>query len=632
VSRHSPAAEIPALTSLRFLAAALVFLHHFRPVDPSWPVAVVAAHGHVGVTVFFVLSGFLITIRYSDALGRPDGVALGEYFRRRVARIVPLYWTVLAVSLIVSTGGLGISWQRLPEWLLLQGFLSRSIDDLAVPTSWTLTLEETFYLTAPLLFLLLRGGRAHGAMRLLACTIVLLAGGLALGRLVDADRFQFLGSTGELLRHTFFGRFVDFALGVWGGRLFLAGRVGRVWSQPLGHWAAAAASGLGMAMVFAGQAGMALAGGLESPRWAFAWAFNLLVGVGALVLIFGLTDPRSPLSRGLGLAPFVYLGRVSYALYLIQLTPLGKGLLYRLIPPGTPGFGLLLYIGMTLVSALLYELVEEPARRLVTRVWPGGRSSVPERREPRGRLTPAWVPVVVASVAALLQAAAWAAHRDAMGSLPPSLAETRRAATVLADRIVEWPADLLDSRARLQGLSYRVPIPERWMIGTVDDRRAPPSLFVYADGEGIPFERRVTEAVIGTSEAIAYMRGPRMTFVSLEVPGGTPLSRVTLVRQDPVLAGALHVRRVAASPWSLGAIGALGATAFAAACVAFRHWRPGLRASAALAFASCSAFVLAELHLQRWAPVIIVSEVLVLWLASRVLIRRRASREEQAAA
>ncbi len=614
---------MPALTSIRFLAAALVFLHHFPPVSPAWPLAVVAAHGHVGVTVFFVLSGFLITIRYSGALGGPDGVTLGEYFRKRVARIVPLYWAVLAVSLVVSTGGLDISWQTLPEWLLLQGFLSRSIGHLAVPTSWTLTLEETFYLTAPLLFLLLRGARAFGAVRLLACTLVLLASGLAAGRLVDPDRFQFLGSTEELLRHTFFGRFVDFALGVWGGRLFLSGSVHRLWAQPSGHWAAAAAGGLGIALVFAGQAGMALAGGLESPRWPFAWAFNLLVGAGALVLILGLTDARSPLSRLLGLAPLVYLGRVSYALYLIQLTPLGKGLLYRLIPAGTPGFGLLLYVGMTLVSALLYELVEEPARRLVMKLWPGreGSSVRTSRRVPPGRRTPAWVLVLVAGMAVLLQAAVWAgAHRDAAGS-PPSLAETRRAATALADRVVEVPADRLDFRARPQGLSYRVPIPDRWMIGTVDDRRAPPSLLVYADGEPIPFERRLAEVDTEAPGAVAFLRGPRVTVVNVETRGAAPLSNVTLVRKDPVLAAALHLRRALESPRTLVAVGALGAAGVVAAWLAFRHWRPGIRASAALAFATCGVFVLAGLHVEPWAPAVIAAEMLVLWSAARVLAR-----------
>ena len=199
----------------------------------------------------------------------------------------------------------------------------------------------------------------------------------------------------------------------------------------------------------------------------------------------------------------------------------------------------------------------------------------------------------------------------------------------LADRIVEVPADRLHSRPGPQGLSYRVPIPDRWMIGSFGDRRAPPSLLVYADGEPIPFERRAARAE--ESGAIAYLRGPRVTVVNLEIPGAVPISEVTLVRRDPMLAGALHVRRVVASPWSVVTVGSLSATAVVAGWLAFRRWRPGLRTSAALAFACCSAFLLAELHLEPWAPAVIAAETLVLWLASRVLAPRPGHANQAAA-
>jgi peptidoglycan/LPS O-acetylase OafA/YrhL len=623
---------MPALTSLRFLAAAVVLLHHFPPANPSWPLAVVASQGHVGVTVFFVLSGFLITMRYSNALGGPHGVTLNEYFRKRVARIVPLYWTVLGVSLALSIGGLEFSSRTLPEWVLLQGYLSRGIGDLAVPTSWTLTLEESFYVTAPLLFLWLRRARAFGAWVLLACTLALLSGGLALGHVVDPERFQFLGSAEELFRHTFFGRFVDFALGVWGGRLFLSGRVTQAWARPRGHLAAAAAGVAGVVLVFAGQAGMTLAGGLDSPRWVFAWPFNLIVGVGSLVLILSLTSSLSPLSRLLGAAPLVYLGRVSYALYVVQLTPLGKGVLYRLIPSGTPGFGLLLYAGMTLISALLFELVEEPGRRFVMRVWPRGRErgsrahGFEEGR--RVREAPAWALVLVVSLVALVQAGALAGARLAPRPPPPTLAESQGAATSLADRIVALPVHRLESRVVAQGTWHRIPIPEAWMIGTANDRRAPPSLLVYADGQPIPFERRV--AGVPASPASAYLRGPRTTFVELQMPDDALPSEVTLLRHDPLFAGMLFARRIAASPPLLGVILFASAAAVAAAGLSFRGWRPGFRASAALALTACTVFILADLHAQPWAPALMAAELIALCTVAR--IKRRPTAAHPAAA
>lgn len=610
----SSAADLPALTALRFLAAAVVFLHHFPPAAQSWPLAVISSQGHVGVTVFFVLSGFLITMRYSDALGPQGSVTLNQYFRKRVARIVPLYWTVLGLSLALSVGGLSFSWQILPEWLLLQGYLSRSVGDLAVPTSWTLTLEESFYLTAPVLFVWLRRARAFGAWVLCAATLFLLSVGLGLSQVVDAERFLFLGSIEELFRHTFFGRFVDFAMGVWGGRWFLSGGAGRIWARPRGHLAAAAAGMAGMAFVFAGQAGMALTAGLDSPRWWVSWPYNLLVGLGSLVLILSLTCEHSPLSRLLGAAPFVYLGRVSYALYVVQLTPLGKGLLYRLIPSGTPWYGLVLYVGMTAVSALLYELVEEPGRRLVLRLWPSGtaRASKTPASTDRRRGAPLWALVLVAFGAVSLQVAAWVGGRVAVRRGSTTLTEAESACQVLSDRLVAVSASTLERRAIPGGTRYRIPIPETWMIGTPNDRRAPPSLLVYADREAIAFGR---PSGGHASQAAAYLRGPRTTSVELELPQGVVPSRVTLVRHDPLTAGTLFVRRIADSVSWFGVIGV--AVAAVSAGLSFRSWRPGLRPAAAFALVACALFVALEIHLQSWAPVVVTMEVVALLSLAR---------------
>ena len=607
-----PDSDMPALTSLRFLAAAIVFLHHFPPSGAPWPLAVVAAQGHVGVTVFFVLSGFLITARYSETLRQgPDAVTLNQYFRKRFARIVPLYWTVLGLSLVLATDRPAFSWQVLPEWLLLQGFLSRSVDDLAVPTSWTLTLEECFYALAPLIFLGVRRARAHGALVLLAWTAGLLGVGVALLQVVDAERFQFLGSASEMLRHTFFGRFVDFALGVWGGRLYLSGAVSRTWARPGGRFAATAVGIAGIALIFAGQAGMTLAGGLDTEHWRIAWSFNLVVGCGSLVLILALTSSASVLSRALALPPFVYLGRVSYAMYLIQLTPLGKGFLYRVIPQGAPGFGLLLYAGMTLVSAILFEWVEEPARRLVMRLWPAERSpDPPSATRARPRTSPAWAIVSLVAACALVQATAWADSRLAARRGPPTVHEAQQVASSMPDRIVAVPSSTLLSQATPDGSRHRVPIPDSWMIGTESDRRAPPSLLVFADGRSVPFERRASD--LDPSLAGAHYRGPRTSFVELWLPSGAPPSQVTLVRHDPPLALGLLAGRLASSPPLLAVIACVVAGAAAAAWLYHARRRPRLGSAAPILCAVSAFFLLAEVHERAWAPLVIGAELLAL--------------------
>jgi hypothetical protein len=201
------------------VAAALVFFYHFPPDLPA-PWSALASEGHVGVTVFFVLSGFLITARYGERFADGRG-SLREYFGKRVARILPLYWTVLGLSLLLSTGTLGLEWTRLPEWTVTQALLEDSVHDLVVPTSWSLTVEECFYALAPLLFLSLGAARRRFPARSeasLALVLALWVAGLyLLGRglnvLLPPDGPGFLVRLNALTTHTVFGRFFDFAVG-----------------------------------------------------------------------------------------------------------------------------------------------------------------------------------------------------------------------------------------------------------------------------------------------------------------------------------------------------------------------------------------------------------------------------------
>jgi peptidoglycan/LPS O-acetylase OafA/YrhL len=432
---------------------------------------------------------------------------------------------------------------------------------------------------------------------------VLLGLGLLAVHLVDPERYQFLGTTKEMLQDTFFGRFVDFGLGVWGGRLFLSGRVRDAWARRRGTARATAGGVAGIALVFLGQTGMALAGGPDGPHWAVAWPFNLVVGSGSLILILCLTSPASPLSRVLSLAPLVYLGRVSYALYLIQLTPLGKGLLYWLIPQQTPGSVLLLYAGMTLVSALLFELVEEPGRQLVLRCWPKGRRAAASPAP--SSTAPGWACVAAVVAAGAVQAASWAGARVQAWQGLPTLAEAQRAVGTLDGRVAYPPVVL---RARPDGPSHRVPIPASWMMGTETDRRAPPSLLVYVDGEPVPFDRRANE--VASSAVSAHYRRPRTSFVELRMPPGAVPSEVALVLYDPLLAARLLGPRIATWPSLLGGIGITVAGAAAAGWLFHCRRRPRFRVLASGALVASTLFILSGAHEQSWAPLAMAAEVL----------------------
>ncbi len=136
--------RFPGLDGLRAIAATLVVLFHFDGPD--------ILQGWVGVHLFFVLSGFLITtllLREHDRTGR---VALADFYLRRAFRILPVYFLVLAAIVVgcllagtFGSSGLGAA---LPSQLT---FLNEFTRNNPFGHSWTLGTEQKFYLLWPLL-------------------------------------------------------------------------------------------------------------------------------------------------------------------------------------------------------------------------------------------------------------------------------------------------------------------------------------------------------------------------------------------------------------------------------------------------------------------------------------------------
>ena len=96
-------AKIGSLTSVRFFAALLVVFYHFNPFLPQLGlVSTMFGYGNIGVSVFFILSGFILTYTYDELF--KDGVRPGEYYRfirARVARVYPVYLLAFAITTVV---------------------------------------------------------------------------------------------------------------------------------------------------------------------------------------------------------------------------------------------------------------------------------------------------------------------------------------------------------------------------------------------------------------------------------------------------------------------------------------------------------------------------------------------------
>ena len=141
------AKRFPGLDGLRALSIVMVLTSHLH--DPLWSFW----NGGLGVTLFFVISGFLITtllLREEDRTGR---VSLSGFYVRRAFRIIPLYVIALGVTTVLVLGfGLGEGGANFLERLpLLATFNGELAGGGTFAHSWSLGIEEKFYILWPLL-------------------------------------------------------------------------------------------------------------------------------------------------------------------------------------------------------------------------------------------------------------------------------------------------------------------------------------------------------------------------------------------------------------------------------------------------------------------------------------------------
>ncbi len=275
----------PQLDGLRFFAFLAVFLTH---MPGGWWYG-----GPVGVYAFFALSGFLITGILSADSDRSLVGRLGTFYARRSIRIFPLYY--LTLIWVLAAGALphaGWYFSYLSNVLVFQsgGF------DAAIGHFWSLGVEEQFYLFYPLLLLPCRS-----SSKLLIGLIV--ASKLARALLAwytPAPWYAFLlPACGEYL--------------LWGG-------LAALWEKR------------GRPLPFSGQScavlGVALVGLYYTLRGAPATEASWLVlsldgtpdGIGFALIVLGLWRAKESFTlRVLTFAPLVYLGRITYGLYVYHL-------------------------------------------------------------------------------------------------------------------------------------------------------------------------------------------------------------------------------------------------------------------------------------------------------------------------
>ena len=346
----------PDIQGLRAIAVMLVLLYHSGVSALSG--------GYVGVDVFFVISGFLITTHLLEALEREGRIRFGAFYAKRARRILPAALLVALLSVLAAwiwmspllmqdvLRGAAATALYVPNYFFAQqgtNYLAESTPSV-FQHYWSLGIEEQFYLFWPLLLAagfwvcrrserrLMLGAAALTAASFLACVL-----------LMDISQPWTFFSLPTRAWELGAGALVAFLL-----------RSGA-------RWLRAKRTGL---LAWAGMVGLALVVVTFDEGTAFpGWSAALPVLATAALLVGGAAPGGLHAGRVLGLAPMQFLGTISYSLYLVhwplQVIPQAASLSEEPLP-----LWIRLLLGAVAVPLawLLHRLVERPVLR-----WPSLR-------------------------------------------------------------------------------------------------------------------------------------------------------------------------------------------------------------------------------------------------------------------
>jgi peptidoglycan/LPS O-acetylase OafA/YrhL len=342
--------RIPSLDGLRAISIAMVLLAHLSGTL-GFPMSAASGRflglGELGVHVFFVISGYLITGLLMDELALAGRISLSRFYLRRTLRIFPAYYAFVVILFLASRAG----WVQLAPHDVAHGITYTSnyypARSWYFGHTWSLSVEEQFYLLWPALLVL--AGRRR-AVVIAALTVLLVP-------VIRVASWELMRWSGDGIGH----RFETVADAIAAGCV-LAGV--RPWLHAsFGYRKALASPWFAVVPLVVVAANL-----LHEHPVAYFLGGLTLVNVGiALCLDRCITVSDGPLGRMLNTAPMVFVGGLSYSLYLWQQVFLNRDSSSGL---STFPANLVLAVAAALAS---YYIVECPALRF--RRWLEKRDS-----------------------------------------------------------------------------------------------------------------------------------------------------------------------------------------------------------------------------------------------------------------
>jgi len=348
--------DLRALTTLRFLAALWVVLYTAWPHLDVGFVPVAVTKGYLGVETFFILSGFILSHVYLEAAGEKR-FRYGGFLWARIARVYPLHlitlFGMIGLGVAATAAGLSIDasltdWRALPAHLTLTHAWGLATSSAFNHPSWSISAEWAAYLSFPAF--------AFVAWRLRDRPVLatVLAVVFALGLYAAFQPLAGYSLTEATFRWGALRIVPCFALGC---ALYLVHRRGGI--------------------PFAGPVALISGVGVLASASLGLWDAITVLAAGALIL--GLGSLENARAGVLGSKFGVYLGEISYSIYMVcaPVLLLTTNVAARLTGADDKRFHIIVWLALLatipVAAMLTYHLVERPARKAL-RGWSDRRA------------------------------------------------------------------------------------------------------------------------------------------------------------------------------------------------------------------------------------------------------------------
>lgn len=342
---------------LRFIAAVAVVFYHYEPdaIRASFLHPVVSNSSEF-VNFFYFISGFVLVIAYKKYTENNNFPAK-SFWVKRVARIYPVYLAALLIALVyhfffqATFTSLG---KRLPfELLMIQTwFYSGSINY----PSWSVSCEMFFYLCFPFiiqsLFVLYKKGRGYYLFFLLMANIVFFSWLYLFLRQQQNSSSQFLA---DVLQNHPVTRIVVFVLGTFCAYLFVNNR----WQKYVSERQSTLLALLAFVGVFYALHAI--------PPHSVLLSYGILAPL-YFLFILAACNLTQPVHRFLSNRVFIFLGDISYAIYILQF-PVYLFFAHFVNDTKSMQYFLLYLLTLIAASAFSYKFIETPLRDFITRVF-----------------------------------------------------------------------------------------------------------------------------------------------------------------------------------------------------------------------------------------------------------------------